>query len=77
MMPTTGPGHRHSSQARQTSGTPHGQRTATFSRAEMAKAVAALLAHEPTAPSPQAVSSTSGPRTDAILRERRATVIRQ
>ena len=53
-----------------------GERTATFTCGELAKAMAALLGHEPLAPTPQAISVTSGPRTDTTLRERRATVIR-
>lgn len=54
----------------------HGKRTATFTRGEIAKAMAALLGHEPLAPTPQAVGATSGPRTDTTLRERRTTVLR-
>ncbi len=54
-----------------------GEQTATFSRSELAKAMATLLGQEPMAPTPQAISATSGPRTDATLRERRITVIRQ
>jgi hypothetical protein len=53
-----------------------GQQTATFTRGELAKAMAALLGHEALAPTPQAISATTGPRTDATLRERRTTVIR-
>jgi hypothetical protein len=53
-----------------------GERTATFNRGELAKALATLLGQQPMTPTPQAVSATSGPRTDATLRERRATVIR-
>jgi hypothetical protein len=53
-----------------------GEQTTTFARGELAKAMAALLGHEPLAPTPQAISATSGPRTDATLRERRTTVIR-
>ncbi len=37
--------------------------------------MAALLGHEPLALTPQAISATSGPRTDATLRERHTTVI--
>jgi hypothetical protein len=54
-----------------------GEQTATFTRGELAKAMAALLGHEPLAPAPQAVKGTSGLRTDALLRERRTTVIRR
>ncbi|HUY48284.1 MAG TPA: hypothetical protein VMV92_21565 [Streptosporangiaceae bacterium] len=53
-----------------------GEQTAAFARGELAKAVAVLLGHEPLAPTPQAIKATSGPRTDATLRERRTTVIR-
>ncbi|HUY50571.1 MAG TPA: hypothetical protein VMV92_33505 [Streptosporangiaceae bacterium] len=53
-----------------------GEQTANFTRGELAKAMAALLGHEPLAPTPQAINATSGPRTDTALRERRTTVIR-
>ena len=53
-----------------------GEQTTTFTRGELAKAVAALLGDEPLAPAPLAISGVSGPRTDAGLRERRTTVIR-
>jgi hypothetical protein len=53
-----------------------GEQTTTFTRGELAKAVAALLGHEPHAPAPLAIDGASGPRTDATLRERRTTVIR-
>jgi hypothetical protein len=53
-----------------------GDRTATFARSELVKAMATLLGQEPMAPPPQAIKSHSGPRTDATLRERRTTVIR-
>ena len=53
-----------------------GEQATTFTRGELAKAVAALLGDEPQAPAPLAVSGVSGPRTDAALRERRTTVIR-
>jgi hypothetical protein len=53
-----------------------GEQTTTFTRGELAKAVAALLGHQPQAPTPPAISGASGPRTDAMLRERRTTVIR-
>ena len=53
-----------------------GEQTATFTRGELAKAIAALLGHELLAPTLQAINATSGPRTDATLRERRTTVIR-
>lgn len=53
-----------------------GERTVTFTPGELAKAMAALLGHEPLAPTSQAISATCGPRTDTTLRERRPTVIR-
>jgi hypothetical protein len=53
-----------------------GEQTATFSRGELTKAIAVLLGQQPMAPTPGAVTATSGPRTDATLRERRTTVIR-
>jgi hypothetical protein len=53
-----------------------GEQTTTFTRGELAKAVAALLGHEPQAPAPPAINGASGPRADAALRERRTTVIR-
>jgi hypothetical protein len=59
-----------------------GEETATFDHGELANAIAALVGHEPLAPAPcarpapWAVKVTSGPRTDAVLRERRTTVIR-
>ncbi len=53
-----------------------GEQIATFTPGELAKATAALLGYEPLAPTPQAINATSGPRTDATLRERRTTVIR-
>jgi len=53
-----------------------GEQTATFTRRELAKAMATLLGHEPIAPTPQAAKATSGARTDATLRERRTTVLR-
>jgi hypothetical protein len=53
-----------------------GEQITTFTRGELAKAMAALLGHEPLVATPQAVNGTSGPRTDATLRERRTTVIR-
>jgi hypothetical protein len=53
-----------------------GEQTATFTRSELATAMAALLGQEPLAPTPQAISATSRPRTDTTLRERRTTVIR-
>jgi hypothetical protein len=52
-----------------------GERTATFTRGELAKAMAALLGQEPLPPTPPAVSAASGPRTDTTLRERCTTVI--
>ena len=53
-----------------------GQQTAAFPRGDLARAIATLLGHEPLIPAPPPVSGTSGPRTDAMLRERRPTVIR-
>ena len=53
-----------------------GEQSATFTRGELATAMAILLGHEPMAPTPQAVKASSRPRTDAMLRERRTTVIR-
>jgi len=53
-----------------------GEQTATFTPDELATAMAALLGHEPLAPTPQAISATCGPRTDTTLRGRRTTVIR-
>jgi hypothetical protein len=48
----------------------------TFTRGELAEAVAALLGHEPQAPGPLPVSGAWWPRTDATLREQHTTVIR-
>jgi hypothetical protein len=53
-----------------------GGQTLSFTRAELATAMAAFLGHEPMAPTPQAVKASSRPRTDGTLRERRTTVIR-
>ncbi len=53
-----------------------GEQATTFTRGELAKAMAALLGREPQAPAPLAINGASGPRTDAALRERRTTVIR-
>ena len=53
-----------------------GEQATTFTRGELAKAVTALLGHEPQAPAPLAISGASGPRAGAGLRERRTTVIR-
>jgi hypothetical protein len=53
-----------------------GEHATTFTQGELAKAVAALLGHQPHAPRPLAISGASGPRTGATLRERRTTVIR-
>ena len=53
-----------------------GEQIATFTRGELAEAVAALLGHEPPAPGPLPVSGAWWPRADATLRERRTTVIR-
>lgn len=52
------------------------EHTTTFTRGKLAKAIAALLGHEPRAPAPLAINGASEPRTDATLRERRTTVIR-
>lgn len=52
-----------------------GEQTTTVTRGELAKAMAALLGHEPQAPAPLAINGASGPRTDAALRERRTAVI--
>jgi len=51
-----------------------GEQTATFTRGELATAMAALLGRESLAPTPQAISATSGPRTDTTLHQRRTTV---
>ncbi|HUY46145.1 MAG TPA: hypothetical protein VMV92_10530 [Streptosporangiaceae bacterium] len=53
-----------------------GEQATTFTRGELAKALAALLGHEPQAPAPLAVSGAPGPRAGAALRERRTAVIR-
>ncbi|HUY48802.1 MAG TPA: hypothetical protein VMV92_24310 [Streptosporangiaceae bacterium] len=53
-----------------------GAQTTTFTQGELAKAMAALLGHEPQAPTPLAINGAWGPRADATLRERRTTVIR-
>ena len=53
-----------------------GEQTASFTRGELAKAIAALLGHEPPAPTKQVITSPSAARTDGALRERRMTVIR-
>jgi hypothetical protein len=53
-----------------------GEHTATFTRSELAQAMAVLIGQEPMAPSPQAAKASTGPRTDTTLRERRTTVIR-
>jgi hypothetical protein len=42
-----------------------GERATTFTRGELAKAVAALLGHKPLAPAPLAVNGASGPRAGA------------
>jgi hypothetical protein len=52
------------------------EQTTTFTRGELAEAVAALLGREPQAPGPLPVSGAWWPRADATLRERRTTVIR-
>lgn len=53
----------------------HGQQITSFTRGELARAIATLLGHEPPIPAKQAINGTSGPRTDAALRERRATTV--
>lgn len=53
-----------------------GEQTATFTRGELAKAMATLLGQEPMPSGPQAIKVSTGPRTDAMLRERRTVVIR-
>jgi hypothetical protein len=53
-----------------------GEQAATFTRSEVAKAIATLLGEQPMAPVPQMAKADSRPRTDMTLRERRATVIR-
>jgi hypothetical protein len=53
-----------------------GQQCATFTRSELAKAIATLLGEQPMAPAPQAAKADPRPRTDMTLRERRVTVIR-
>jgi hypothetical protein len=53
-----------------------GEHTATFTRNELATAIATLPGHKPMAPTPQAVKASSRPRSDTTLRERRTTVIR-
>jgi hypothetical protein len=53
-----------------------GKQAATFTRSELAKAVATLLGEEPMAPAAQAAKADPRPRTDMTLRERRITVIR-
>lgn len=53
-----------------------GEQTATFTRGELAKAMATLLGQEPMAPAPQAAKPSTGPRSDSTLRERRTVVIR-
>jgi hypothetical protein len=52
------------------------EQATVFTRGDLAKAVASLLGHEPQAPVPLAINGVSESRTDAALRERRATVIR-
>jgi IS5 family transposase len=52
------------------------EQTTTFTHGDLAKAMAALLGHEPQAPAPLAINGASEPRADATLRERRTTVIR-
>jgi hypothetical protein len=53
-----------------------GEQTTTYTRGELAEAVAMLLGCEPQAPGPLPVSGSWWPRADATLRERRTTVIR-
>ncbi len=54
-----------------------GEQTTTFTRGKLAKAMAALLGHEPQAPTPLAINGALGPRTDAALRERSTTPVRR
>lgn len=54
----------------------HGHQTDSFTRDELAKAVAALLGSQALTSSKPVIGGTSGPRTDARLREKRNTVIR-
>jgi hypothetical protein len=53
-----------------------GKQAATFTRSELAKAVATLLGEQPMAPAAQATKADPRPRTDMTLRERSVTVIR-
>ena len=52
------------------------EKTTSFTKGELARAIAALLGHEPAIPTKSAISGASGPRTNAALRERQNTVIR-
>jgi hypothetical protein len=54
----------------------HHHQTTSFTRGELAKAIAALLGQEPPIPAKQAINGASGLRTDAVLREHARTVIR-
>jgi len=51
-----------------------GEHAAAFARGELARALAVLLGHEPTAPRPAA--RPRSPRPSAAIRERRTTVMR-
>lgn len=53
-----------------------GDEITSFTQGELAKAIAALLGRETPTNMQPGLSGTSGPRTDAMLRERRNTVIR-
>ena len=53
-----------------------GEDTASFTEGDLAKAIAAFLAPESVAAAQPTACGTSGPRTDAALRERRNTVVR-
>lgn len=54
-----------------------GEHTVTFTRGELAQAMATLLGQQPMTPTPQAIKGTSVPPTNTTLRERRTIVIRQ
>lgn len=53
-----------------------GKQAATFTRRELAKAIATLLGEQPMAPAPRSAKADPRPRTDMTLRERRVAVIR-
>lgn len=52
----------------------HGDETTSFTRSELAKAIAALLGRKPPTATKQAINGACSPQTDAALRERRNTV---